>query len=284
MKRHIVLLSILLFIWNTRVVSQLITINDNLPTTAVLLQFKNGSMGTGIFISDSKFVYLITARHVLIESNAKEYSLIDDTLNVISYRSDAYFDSQDTLVLYLNNLILKKQIAFDSKYDMAVIRIGSRNSDSVTHNYFEGVFRKNRSTRINPITLSEMATFDETKLGSEVYLIGYPKSLQLLSSYDFDFNRPLLRKGILAGKDVKYSNLIIDCPTYKGNSGGPVFQIVNIKGELKLVLIGLVSRLIALGEYWENKYYGNSNLNIINSGYTVVVPIDFALSLINKFK
>jgi len=96
-----------------------------------------------------------------------------------------------------------------------------------------------------------------------------------------------LRKGIIAAIDSLNGNIIIDCPCYKGNSEGPVFELikysVNGKEGTTFNLIGLVSEFIL---YKEDKYDSSLNVKdtfIWNSGYSIVTPADHILNLISSF-
>lgn len=266
--------------------SQTQIITEAFPSNSILCQLKNGGSGTGFMLSDSNYLYFVTARHVLIDLDKnRNDKLLDDTMHLITYRNITYDDKQDTLTLSLDQLSRDRNIQYNREYDVAVIRIAKNNSDKVTHNYVNGIVKNRPSTTIHMTPVKFVKTFDQTKLGADTYIIGYPKSLGIISGNDYDFNRPLLRKGIVAGKDKKYWNIIIDCPAYQGNSGGPVFQVFPFSnGGFEMNIIGIVSRTIALGEISENKYYRYNSIDIENSGYTVVVPIDFALELITRFK
>ena len=55
---------------------------------------------------------------------------------------------------------------------------------------------------------------------------GYPASLGFPDNLQFDPLRPLLRKGPIAAADPRKRTLVIDgAAFYRGNSGGPVFEI-----------------------------------------------------------
>ena len=76
---------------------------------------------------------------------------------------------------------------------------------------------------------------------------------------------------------MNYKTIIVDCPSYQGNSGGPLFEISEDKK--KIGVIGIVSRSVIQVEYLTNSYYKYNNVNISNSGYTVIIPIEFAYEL-----
>ena len=67
---------------------------------------------------------------------------------------------------------------------------------------------------------------------------------------------------------------------YQGNSGGAVYELNRVSGEIKL--IGLVSQFVPFEEHLKSEAYGYINTNITNSGYAVIVPIDSVIDLINS--
>jgi hypothetical protein len=112
-------------------------------------------------------------------------------------------------------------------------------------------------------------------------MFGYPISLTGPISAIFDPSEPLLRKGIVAGANLGRKTIIIDCPSYFGNSGGPVIQVDHPSfGVTRFRVIGLVSGFVPFQEEWENKTMRYSHVIKSNSGYTVVEPIDIALELV----
>src|SRR5438132_202827 len=75
--------------------------------------------------------------------------------------------------------------------------------------------------------------------------------------------------------------IIIDCLIFQGNSGGPVLQVENSNFQKKFTIIGVVSQFVATVETWLNRNYNYSNSQVYNSGYSVVVPMDMVLELLN---
>ena len=49
-------------------------------------------------------------------------------------------------------------------------------------------------------------------------------------------------------------------------------------------VVGIVSELIPYAEVWENRSQGVSNVSLTNSGFTVIVPIDPVLTLVNDWE
>jgi hypothetical protein len=93
----------------------------------------------------------------------------------------------------------------------------------------------------------------------------------------------LLRKGIVAGVSLSKQSIIIDCPAYQGNSGGPVVQVEHPNLNTTIYhIIGVAVAFVPFEEQWENKTLRYSHVSISNSGYTLVEPIDAALELVWK--
>jgi V8-like Glu-specific endopeptidase len=87
-----------------------------------------------------------------------------------------------------------------------------------------------------------------------------------------------LKRGSIASISDNYRTLIIDCPVYKGNSGGPVFLERKSFEKYSLKLIGIVIELIP----FFNQTASKKDVAIQNSNYAVVTPIDYALKLMNN--
>jgi hypothetical protein len=141
-------------------------------------------------------------------------------------------------------------------------------------------------SRLGGITVNgtnSIRVIADVDIGADVLMFGYPTSLTAQIREMFDPTQPLLRKGIVAGINPTKRFIIVDCPAYQGNSGGPVLQVDHPSLEVTTFrIIGLVSRFVPFQEEWENKTYRYSYVGISNSGYTIIVPIDIALELVWK--
>jgi hypothetical protein len=60
--------------------------------------------------------------------------------------------------------------------------------------------------------------------------------------------KPLLRRGIIAGKNEKVGTLILDLAVYPGNSGGPVVEVETVRSEKKFRVIGIMSQFVPIDE------------------------------------
>ena len=115
-----------------------------------------------------------------------------------------------------------------------------------------------------------------------MYVFGYPTSLGIKEIPQIDPLRPLLRFGIIAGTNPARKSIILDCPSYPGNSGGPVLEVEEVDlVNRRFRVIGVVSQFVPFAETWVNKTHHYQNLTISNSGYTVAVSMDPVLDLIS---
>lgn len=250
--------------------------NDlDIGSTAVLIQTSSGS-GSGFYIEDTsrKFICLITACHVLMD--LQKQTLYSDTSLFICYKKNSQRDSRDSFKVSLLSAYINGMLKYDIINDVAVIKFAVTNNRAI--NYLPFVSKiTSASTYLNRFEIHQVKRIADLETMADIYTIGYPKSLSL--NTNFDYNRPLIRHGILAGIDIMKNRIIADCPTYQGNSGGMVFELNKFSGEI--FLIGLVSQFVPFEEHWKNEAYGYYNTNVYNSGYTVVAPIDAILRQIN---
>ena len=270
--KYILFLTFLLFSING--ISQ--TKNDiDIGSVAVLIQTSTGS-GSGFYIQDSsrKFICLVTACHVIID--LQKSILYSDTALFISYKKNSQRDSRDSFSVSLFSAFKSGMLKFDMVNDVAVVKFAVTNGRAI--NYLPFVTKiTSTNTYLNPLEIHQVKRITDLETMTDIYTIGYPKSLSL--NVNFDYNRPLIRHGILAGIDLVKNKIITDCPTYQGNSGGMVFEANKFSGNL--FLIGLVSQFVPFEEHWKNEAYGYYNTNVYNSGYTVVSPVDAILNQIN---
>jgi hypothetical protein len=148
--------------------------------------------------------------------------------------------------------------------------------------HYYSFVEKSKSSRIDPFGDIHTQKSDFVNIGSEVYIFGYPTSLGIKKSIQYDFQRPLLSSGIVAGKYSEEKTFIIDCPSYPGNSGGPVIVKTPTKTGVEFKLIGILIEFIPYEEQWKNTRNNLINTQHYNSGYSVVEPIDFIYELISE--
>ena len=107
-------------------------------------------------------------------------------------------------------------------------------------------------------------------VGNEVYIFGYPTSLSI--SPEIDIKKPLLRRGVVAGKNETFKTIILDCPAFYGNSGGLVLEIEDTSiTRTEYRAIGIIIRFIPFFKGWTE-----------NSGYSIAEPMDGLIELLSN--
>lgn len=245
--------------------------DDNLAYP-VLITLKN-SAGSGFYINTNTAVYLVTAKHVLFDNAGKS---LEPTFELLSYSkniSDLTPDSftVDTMALQRENI---KQ---HPSQDVAVVKLFSKDPNSTNMvTALPGItIHTVARDGILGVGLENVGKFDDVLIGNDVMLLGYPTSLGLQNMPQIDLHRPLLRKGIVAGLNVQTHSIILDCPAYFGNSGGPVVEVDEIGFGKKTRIIGVMNQYVPYADG------GKTFLIMANSGYSIATPMDYVLELIN---
>lgn len=119
-------------------------------------------------------------------------------------------------------------------------------------------------------------------VSNEVYVLGFPKSLGLLPLKQYDYDKPLLRKGIIAGKNEVNQSIMLDVPVNPGNSGGPVVEVEEMdNGNIQYKIVGLAIQLVPMAE--EVSKYGLNTAQLSNSMLSVAMSMNPVLELIRTF-
>lgn len=261
---------------------------DNLGLSVLLSLDQGTSFGSGFRLKYADSNFLVTSRHVLYDESFK---LRSNHLIVTCQSSRGY----DLEPLIFEVELDKAKVFYSKTDDVAIFLIGTnkklydrniplktdpnkhkRQSELQLEEYINVTSPGNQLI----ISVDSEATrkLDSILIANEIYLLGYPISLALQQEKFFDYSKPLLRKGIIAGVNKKENTFIIDCPSYFGNSGGPVIE----HGEDDYYrTVGLVSRYIPFVVEWKNTREYISNKEYTNSGYTICVPMDAVFSLID---
>jgi len=252
---------------------------DNLAYP-VLLTIGN-SAGSGFYMNTPDTVYLVTAKHVLFDPAQR---LIDSHLTLLSYSRDPKDATSNLVTADLTTLKASGDIKPHPTEDVVVVKLFTlKPSDD-----------PNKGSLIHPepgVTIAQYATqgilgaksdivrlFADVIPGNDVMVFGYPSSLGLQQLPQVDIRRPLLRKGIVAGTNPDKHAIIIDCPSYFGNSGGPVVEIDREAFQLKLYIIGVVVQYVPFVQTGGSQTFMMQLAS--NSGYSIVVPMDFVMELI----
>ena len=261
-------------------------IPDNNLGYPVLISLKSkgklvGS-GSGVYISLADTIYLVTAKHVLDGglpdpwTNQIQYP--DLVVELLSYSKDLPVPQRNTfafeLAAFRNNGALK----LHQSRDLAAIKIGvtAKQADGSLKILYAGGFSvlETCPSGILVAGMDTIRTFDQVLIGNEAILYGYPASIGIPDHRQFDPLRPLLRKGLIAAADPQRRTLVIDGAVYRGNSGGPVFEIDQDFPQTHYYLVGITTEFIPLVQATEDFKMQ------FNSGYSVAEPMDFVLELI----
>lgn len=259
------------------------SIDPRIRASSIIIQ-SNLGIGSGFFLQDTttKFMYLATASHVLIQNTPKPQ--IPDTIIITGYRENVDIDSTYRFKISLADCLKTGNLLFDQNNDIALIRFAKLIDMGVyaSIQYPSFVTKMTKDTKIESWPTFLSVSIDEITPGSDLFVIGFPQSLGLQGN--FDMNRPLMRKGIVAGKDLKLNRVIGDGAVYFGNSGGIAVAVHFKDSKFELRFAGLVSQYIPFDESLFDKRGNQRSIDYRNSGYSVIIPSNSILSLIKQFR
>lgn len=240
------------------------------------------SQGSGFILQASNSVYLVTARHVLFNVNQSptNWPLWGAVAMCTAHVSES---SQTVMTLDLAALMQSGEVRYSPNHDIALVRFEELLlTDRNLNRGLNGVSFQTKQTQFVQIPSDQCNRFDQTEVGRDVFIFGFPSSIGLSQIPQIDFSFPLLRKGIVAGKNLNGKIYVLDCPSYQGNSGGPVIGKETDGFTTRFPLIGIVTEMVPYSESWQNTRLGYVNQNISNSGYSIAEPIDIALDMVWK--
>lgn len=262
---------------------------DNL-SYPVLITLKNANdlsvgFGSGFYLNTDDAVYLVTAKHVLAAALpnpiTQQIEVPDASLELLSYSKDVP-PQRILLSLKLSAVSQTGAVKIHSFQDVVVLKIAM-----IAEAGAGGVIDKRKIAGVPGVIAKEMAEsgllgvsmeavkkFDQVLVGNDAILYGYPVSLALRKNALFDAFHLLLRRALIAGKDVQQRSIIIDGAVYRGNSGGPVFEIDHEPFQTRFYLIGVLTDFVPLVEGTDDFVFQ------LNSGYSVARSMDFVLELI----
>ena len=240
-----------------------------------------GSEGSGFFLNTDDSTFFVTAKHVLYDPATG--SLRSNAARLLSYSKDLRETKTNLFDLDLNTLRDAGNLKSHPTGDVVAIKIahnGKPNEQGLVESSPErGVsVVQVAPTGIVGVARAGLKLFNEVVIGNDVVVYGYPTSVGLKMLPQLDHFRPLLRKGIVAGENPALKTIVIDCPSYPGNSGGPVIEIENGFVERKFRVIGVVIQFVPFdNSVWSA---GGGSATLLNSGYSVVAPMDLVLDLV----
>lgn len=237
------------------------SINRTNFSFATFLSVNNGDFfGSGFRIVTSKNQYIVTAKHVLYKD--------DNLLKELWVKSRNY-----------NGEMIE---AFDAIIDLTEDNVKTFDCTDIALvilNEEYGLHINSNGIDISHSELSDLCLFSDINISEEIYLVGFPSSLVMQNNF-YENDRPLLRYGIIAGKNIRDNTFIIDSIAYYGVSGGPV---VKFEQDNTVKIIGIVSRYIPFIAEWRNRYEQSLiKQDFFNSGYAVCEKLDDVISFIKK--
>jgi len=246
------------------------------------------NFGSGFFLSTEDAIYFVTARHVIFDVRGE---LVAKSAQLLSHGVDAKNDRDNLFVLDLSEMLALGFIKSNPKKDAVIVKLGAFTSilpesfppeHSRWFSYSQGV----SAVRTAPggvlgVATGDLVKYDDVLIGNDLFVWGYPNSIGLVQIPQIDSLRTLLRKGIVAGKNAALRTIIADVTTFPGNSGGPAVEVIDVGfGGKKFQIIGLISQFVPFDNARFNLPLGEK-ITILNSGYSVITPIDAVLELVD---
>lgn len=262
--------------------------SDNFSYSILLSIGAGRSTGSGFRLKYKEFNFLISAKHVFFNDSEDLYG---DTL-IATCPSSPIGNG-----LFIFEVDLRNAIVFKSSAsDVCAILLG-RNQPLTQSNVplkeetaehkrptelhletYINVIEKS-AIHITSVDMEATKNLNDIEIANEVYLMGYPTSLGIKANEYFDVSTPLIRKGIISGINKAKETFIIDCPSYNGNSGGPIIEHGK---DGYFYVIGFVSQYIPYETTWYNNRERIKNVEVANSGFSVCVPFDRIIELIES--
>jgi hypothetical protein len=259
---------------------------DNLvPPASVALSGEGG--GSGFYLCLPGALYLVTAKHVLFDSATER--LLAPTATIISYPLEPKHNAPPVMTAQLDRLLPIGGVNPHPSQDIAVIRIGAFDEPEQS----EAQTRIRKCSLLEELTLAEagteivaagrdhVKTFAEVSIDNSIVIGGYATAIGTKRISPRERVAPMLRHGVIAGANAEKKLLVVDCPAYTGNTGGPVFEITQLWPQVRFKLIGLLTQLVPFDSPMLKELTAPLQRNVTQSAYAVVTAIDYVLELTN---
>jgi hypothetical protein len=264
--------------------------SDNLSYPVRLL-IGSGS-GSGFIIRHGNQLYLVTAKHVLYQQDqTKTFNLLDKKMRMIIYPvvSGKVSTKARIFELDIEALIKSNALKAHESVDIVVLKLAKvEESGGIMSISFPESIKtiQNSEGSIVNYDMEGSRRFDDVEITNDIFILGYPVSLSTAEMKQIDYDFPLVRKGIVAGKNHLNKSLILDCPVYGGNSGGLVLEMNETGlGIRNIHLIGVVVQFVPFVDQWRNiRFPELYNTSLQNSGYSVALPVDYIFDLIGEIQ
>jgi hypothetical protein len=235
----------------------------------VLIKANDIPEGSGFLYYSGDSILLITARHVIFDTVTEQKK--HEKLELVCPNQD--YHGQPSVILLDLARIESKYIQEDEPSDLCSVLIGyikklETKPDIIQQSTIgfpsHVTTRDDKVPHINCVHPELVKGIKDISIADTVYVNGFPSTLGLPGYTQFDNNKALLRKGIVAGIHTDQGTIILDCMTFPGNSGSPVIKmkINEAARQFEYTVVGLVKEFIP---------YKYPN---INSGYTVATSLD----------
>lgn len=279
---------LILLVLNSIIIFGQTTLKGNL-SSAASINYNNQIIGSGFFyLKDSNF-YLVTAAHVLYKTDSLENILNDLRYSSISIMTYPENDYESKFSNFNINLTKTEIIKKHSTKDICVVKMGEiiKQTNGLKVSFGDHIKTLKNGGNITSFNQNRIIQFKDLEQGSEVRILGYPKYLDLKKKNGetlFDFQFPIISSGVISGISRKLGNIITSAPVYYGNSGGAVLSKLESFSQTKesitfstdYMLIGVVTNFIP---FYLQKKDTVDRIDISNSGYSIVIPIDYAIEL-----
>ncbi len=262
--------------------------------------------GTGFFLNSTSAIYLVTARHVLLNDAVRlapdqPRPLQCKRAELVSYPKDPKDKQLNRFSVDLQGLNQAGKVRAHAIHDVAVVQIGVVSNLASTPAAPPAVQKAVDGSAQGPVQiqtvpgvsinqsapsgilgvgLNTVEMFDHVLTANDIYVLGYPASIGLQQAPQIDYSSPLLRKGIVAGTNSTNKTIVLDCMTFHGNSGGPVLEVIHQGLQNQFRVIGVVSQYVPVAETWVNTTQSYFNMQLYNSGYSIAEPMDSVLELV----
>ena len=187
------------------------------------------SGGSGFYYQNQSNLFLITARHVLFGRDPNSTNLLSTNASLISYPAPESSNDKFEFDVDLDKTRVAGNIRRHPTTDVAVIKIAAiLSSENNVYRFasLPGVTRPSQASSGNykGFTTNNISPFLAANAGSDIVMIGFPRSLASAPTpiQLIDAEKPLLRHGIISGRNTQLRLLIVDATSFQGNSGGPV--------------------------------------------------------------
>lgn len=258
-------------------------------------------IGTGFLFVTDKWSYVVTAKHIIISTKRKDkepekMDFIFDRIRLL-WHAEGYKEEIPMIIHVDLNKAYVSSAVYLSDRDIVAIKTARFLGDG-TALFPPGIQNISQEieeydSKLTPRTTvlvmkKDCISFEEIELTADVIFFGFPSSLRRFplifgGELQFDPEWPLFRKGMIAGKNKSNRTLIIDGEVHEGNSGGPVFQIIqDSPTQKKFKLIGLITEFVPYVSISRNERGLPTSFNIQNAGYSIVEPIDKVVELIES--